>query len=882
MKFRLVTVLFIFFNLVVAAQTPVLLEDAFVQGGSNANDNFGTESMIYVKSSPTNDTYSRRGYLKFDVSVLSSIGILSVELKLFAEYVNNTFQFGIYEVPGEWDENSITWNNAPAMGTLISTVEIDKSSEGTWFTVDLTTYLLQNDYNDTLSLGIMDPFIANQHVRFSSKEAGANIPALIISEATMIPDPPGELVATKLTPMQVEFTWTDNSLEESGFILEKSLDGINFEQDSFVAANMTYLSLENLLPETTYHFRVVAFNGLGYSDASNVVSVTTAGLSERYDYYVDATVGDDLNNGNSEQSAWKTLDKINRTRFLPGSHIYLKRGETWTGSLFLRGSGRAGNPNVLGNYGEGELPVLNGPGTYLSNTVTFDNISYWEMDGIEIRNYEQVEEGMSGVYKRGIYVYAHEMGAVKHFVFRNLKVHDINSQVSSDQSFSEKSKDFGGLFMEITGDVISTWFDSVIIENCHFYDLGRTGISNASTWERRGPDSEFGDLIGPDTYDNWIPSKNMVLRNNRIENIEGNGLIIRLADKPLIEYNYFYNCATVLSGNAAFCFNTDSAIFQFNEASYTVYNEGDTDARGIDSDFRTKHTIIQYNYLHHNGYGGVVATGGAGGNTSVPRFNEGTIIRYNILADNKDHIIKTSGRLTNISVYNNVFYTGEHLSDIIVAYHGSWSGASADGSYYHNNAFYHLGLNPSFDFGSSRNNIFSNNAFFGNHASNEPFDPAKVIANPGFTNPGIASDINSLEGFKLEDNSPLKNTGLQLEGMPDMDFYGNPVHDHINIGVHQTLNTFSDPYMLKRRVKIFPNPASGLINVSVDNIAGEQVNWQILNTAGKIVAIGQENVDDEKINFVLYGQEFRLVPGNYFIRIVNENKEELSEPFILK
>jgi len=48
-------------------------------------------------------------------------------------------------------------------------------------------------------------------------------------------------------------------------------------------------------------------------------------------YYVDASTGNDANNGLSPASAWQTIDKINNQTFSPGDQILFKRNETWTG-----------------------------------------------------------------------------------------------------------------------------------------------------------------------------------------------------------------------------------------------------------------------------------------------------------------------------------------------------------------------------------------------------------------------------------------------------------------------------------------------------------------------------------------------------------------------
>jgi len=77
-------------------------------------------------------------------------------------------------------------------------------------------------------------------------------------------------------------------------------------------------------------------------------------------YYVDATGGLDGNNGRSEGSAWRTLAAVNSRSFGAGDKVLLKRGEVWREQLVLDSSGSSSLPLVLGAYGSGALPEING------------------------------------------------------------------------------------------------------------------------------------------------------------------------------------------------------------------------------------------------------------------------------------------------------------------------------------------------------------------------------------------------------------------------------------------------------------------------------------------------------------------------------------------
>jgi hypothetical protein len=79
-------------------------------------------------------------------------------------------------------------------------------------------------------------------------------------------------------------------------------------------------------------------------------------------YYVDSAGGSDTNAGTSISKPWKTLTKVNSTRFAPGDSVYFKRGSTWSGELDIRDSGVQGMPITFADYGSGARPTISNPG----------------------------------------------------------------------------------------------------------------------------------------------------------------------------------------------------------------------------------------------------------------------------------------------------------------------------------------------------------------------------------------------------------------------------------------------------------------------------------------------------------------------------------------
>jgi len=89
------------------------------------------------------------------------------------------------------------------------------------------------------------------------------------------PAAPTNLAATAAGDTRINLTWTDNANNESGFRIERSLDGSSYGPRATVGANITAYSDTGLTANTTYYYRVLAYNATGDSDYSNEASATT-------------------------------------------------------------------------------------------------------------------------------------------------------------------------------------------------------------------------------------------------------------------------------------------------------------------------------------------------------------------------------------------------------------------------------------------------------------------------------------------------------------------------------------------------------------------------------------------------------------------------------
>ena len=128
-----------------------------------------------------------------------------------------------------------------------------------------TVYIRVEDTDQTAGNRAKDQLLVDHlYIRAESGSGGGDPPAA-----------PTELIATANGASQVNLAWTDNAADEAGFKVERSPDGIGFTEIDTTPGNQANFIDSGLLANTSYWYRVRAWNAYGDSPYSNVVSVTT-------------------------------------------------------------------------------------------------------------------------------------------------------------------------------------------------------------------------------------------------------------------------------------------------------------------------------------------------------------------------------------------------------------------------------------------------------------------------------------------------------------------------------------------------------------------------------------------------------------------------------
>lgn len=492
-----------------------------------------------------------------------------------------------------------------------------------------------------------------------------------------------------------------------------------------------------------WRFLLLSLLCIGYERVSANIITTTV--------YVDSETGNDNHDGFSEKAAWQSLKKVNSVTFGPGAKILLKAGSMWFGHLHPRGSGTAQQPVVIDQYGTGSKPLIDGDGMTGKGVVYLYNQSYWEINNLEITN----DSDKPGD-RRGVEISAENHGLIHHVYLRNLHIHHIKGIIGN----GHPEKRTAGIYITtVADDIKPTRYNDILIENCHIHHIQNQGI--ATSHEKGVFDYPEGEK--------WENRKmtNLIVRNNVIHHISKNAMIIRMTEGGLVERNLCYETATDITGNTIFSRTVRGTVFQYNEGF--LNRSPDADGSLYDPDINSPGTIWQYSYSHDNAHGLVWFC--------THKRDDDIIVRYNLSQNDKGALVYFNYAFSGASVYNNVFFIGEHVSPVIIR-----ERSNTDHTYsFHNNIIYNRSEGATYRFAlpgykGVQNRTFGNNVFYGNHPKGEPDDPAKITEDPLFVSPGLGSiGLNTLDGYKVRKGSPALRSGSVIPNNGGIDFYGNKV-----------------------------------------------------------------------------------------------------------
>ena len=116
--------------------------------------------------------------------------------------------------------------------------------------------------------------------------------------------------------------------------------------------------------------------------------ISIASILPQTTYYVSSSQGNDLNSGTSENSPYKTINKINSLDLSPGDKVLFKCNDIWQGEILtIKNSGVSTDKISFGSYGSGDKPIL----TLKQKLPEWNSTSKWNYIGNGVWRYQFIK-----------------------------------------------------------------------------------------------------------------------------------------------------------------------------------------------------------------------------------------------------------------------------------------------------------------------------------------------------------------------------------------------------------------------------------------------------------------------------------------------------------
>ncbi len=257
---------------------------ALMLGTTNSWVNFGDSNLnlsseltisfwVYVESNSGSDyetILTRSDYIyPFTIQIAGDNSIRIRTRHNQGEIVNNLDSTNQIS-PNAWHHVALTYKP----GSKILYIDGNVSNSTTLCTTDLFLGFpsqVNNILVGSQSLPRRSRKVGVDEVRIYNRALSSDeIYELSAPVQNNLPATPGIIAAKAVSESEIKLSWVDNSSNETGFIIERGIDGISFMQIAEVGANTVTYSDTSLRTETTNYYRVRAYNTYGSSKYSNI------------------------------------------------------------------------------------------------------------------------------------------------------------------------------------------------------------------------------------------------------------------------------------------------------------------------------------------------------------------------------------------------------------------------------------------------------------------------------------------------------------------------------------------------------------------------------------------------------------------------------------
>ena len=456
---------------------------------------------------------------------------------------------------------------------------------------------------------------------------------------------------------------------------------------------------------------------------------------------------------------WSTLERASTALLRPGARLLLRRGTECAGVLAPRGSGSRRSPALIGAYGRGPRPRIEGSG---EDALVLRDVSHVVVQDLELTNHGDFESR-----RRGVHLIA-EGGVVRGVTLRRLHVHDVEGDLSKDANGS------GGIQVDVLGGPPAR-FDGLLIEGNVVEDVSRSGIFIVGT----------SDGTRPRAFEPWPEaSSGIVVRRNRLARLGGDGIVPTGTAGALVEENVvshgnlrgrgFSDPRGLICNAGIWTFHANNTVIQRNEVFDMRFNG--CDGTAYDVDYDQDGTVVQFNYSHDNEGGFILLCTDAGPRTAEVRFNLSVDDRF--LLYQSPCSLQPGATFHGLSVHNNTAVAPDPALAILGV--RATALLDPDGPEFRNNI-----VHATVTQGSSLpcGARCSHNLFFGL----PPSGANALVGDPRFRDPARRGQgrLAVGRGFRLRAGSPAIGAGIRISGSSPTDYFGRRLTDPPAIGFHQ-------------------------------------------------------------------------------------------------
>jgi hypothetical protein len=447
----------------------------------------------------------------------------------------------------------------------------------------------------------------------------------------------------------------------------------------------------------------------------------------------------------SVDSPFTSLDQAASLDLGPGDSVLLKRGTTCEGTLQISGTGSAEAPITIGDYGDA-AERAHIEGATAATAVHLLNMEHVILEDLEISN-----SGGERSARRGVLVQLEDFGTGTGYELRDLDIHDVEGDDTKGPDGAQ------GIAFRVTGTTPST-FDDVHVHDNSLVRVDRQAMNIMLS------DFSCRPEVGCAGAENWTPATNVLVEDNHLEDIGGDGIVLNTTSGAVAQHNVIrgFNTRSAQYNAGLWTYNTDGSLVQYNDTSGGV---GTMDGMAYDIDGGNVDNTFQYNLSHDNDGGFFLLC-------THDNIQRGSVVRYNISQDDSHRGVENCrGKIESAEVYGNTIHIGDGITQTVI---NEDVDEPRNVRFYNNIVTTEGSGEATFAMAANTGWSLDHNVLHG--VEGAPANPGGTAEDPQLCAPGDATGLREgVEGYRLQRSSPANRIGARV-GIRQVDYFGDRVN----------------------------------------------------------------------------------------------------------